>query len=69
MYDEFLVLFIYVDLRLQLLEPDRHPYLYPSLYAILMILPQSSAFITLRNRLNSVSNVLLVPALRTSSNR
>ena len=42
-------------LRLQLLEPDRYPYLYKCLYGLLMFLPQSSAFLTLRNRLNAVS--------------
>lgn len=42
-------------LRLQLLEPEKHPYLHKALYGILMLLPQSTAFVTLRNRLNSVS--------------
>ncbi|KAI8050807.1 vacuolar protein 14 C-terminal Fig4p binding-domain-containing protein [Syncephalis plumigaleata] len=37
-----------------LLEPERHPYLFKCLYGILMLLPQSSAFAILRNRLNSV---------------
>lgn len=45
------------DLRLQLLEPERYPYLFKCLYGILMLLPQSSAFSTLRNRLNSVSSL------------
>ncbi|RKP09317.1 vacuolar protein 14 C-terminal Fig4p binding-domain-containing protein [Thamnocephalis sphaerospora] len=45
---------VFTYLRLQLLEPDRHPYLFKCLYGILMLLPQSSAFATLRNRLNSV---------------
>lgn len=45
------------DLRLQLLEPDRFPYLYKCLYGLLMLLPQSSAFATLKNRLNSVSAI------------
>lgn len=42
-------------LRLQLLEPEKYPYLYKCLYGLLMFLPQSSAFLTLRNRLNAVS--------------
>jgi hypothetical protein len=46
-----------IDLRLQLLEPDRYPYLFKCLYGILMLLPQSSAFSTLRNRLSSVSSL------------
>src|SRR3954451_2376177 len=47
----------YTDLRLQLLEPEKYPYLYKCLYGVLMLLPQSSAFAALKNRLNSVSNI------------
>ncbi|EGE08401.1 vacuole-associated enzyme activator complex component Vac14 [Trichophyton equinum CBS 127.97] len=50
------------DLRLQLLEPDKYPYLYKCLYGLLMLLPQSSAFAALKNRLNSVSNIGLLYA-------
>lgn len=46
-----------VDLRLQLLEPERYPHLYKCLYGLLMLLPQSSAFAALKNRLNSVSAI------------
>ena len=45
------------DLRLQLLEPDKYPHLYKCLYGLLMLLPQSSAFYSLRNRLNAVSSL------------
>ena len=48
------------DLRLQLLEPEKYPYLYKCLYGLLMLLPQSSAFAALKNRLNSVSNIGLL---------
>jgi vacuole morphology and inheritance protein 14 len=48
---------VFTYLRLQLIEPDRYPYLLKCMYGILMLLPQSSAFATLRNRLNSVSIV------------
>ncbi|OZJ05817.1 hypothetical protein BZG36_00950 [Bifiguratus adelaidae] len=48
---------VFTYLRLQLLEPDKYPYLYKCLYGLLMLLPQSSAFATLRNRLNSVSSL------------
>ncbi|KAI9033631.1 vacuolar protein 14 C-terminal Fig4p binding-domain-containing protein [Phycomyces nitens] len=48
---------VFTYLRLQLLEPEKHPYLYKCLYGILMLLPQSSAFSTLRNRLSSVSSL------------
>ncbi|KAF5097758.1 hypothetical protein D0Z00_002277 [Geotrichum galactomycetum] len=48
---------VFTHLRLQLLEPEKYPYLYKCLYGILMLLPQSSAFATLRNRLNSVSSI------------
>ena len=50
----------HLDLRLQLLEPEKHPYLYKCLYGVLMLLPQSSAFAALKNRLNSVSNIGLL---------
>jgi vacuole morphology and inheritance protein 14 len=46
---------VFTYLRLQLLEPDKYPHLFKCLYGILMLLPQSSAFVTLRNRLNSVN--------------
>ncbi|KAI8139958.1 vacuolar protein 14 C-terminal Fig4p binding-domain-containing protein [Fennellomyces sp. T-0311] len=48
---------VFTYLRLQLLEPEKHPYLFKCLYGILMLLPQSSAFSTLRNRLSSVSSL------------
>jgi vacuole morphology and inheritance protein 14 len=44
-------------LRLQLLEPEKHPHLYKCLYGLLMLLPQSAAFAALKNRLNSVSAI------------
>lgn len=46
-----------LDLRLQLLEPEKYPFLYKCLYGLLMLLPQSSAFAALKNRLNSVSSI------------
>jgi vacuole morphology and inheritance protein 14 len=48
---------VFTYLRLQLLEPDKHPHLYKCLYGLLMLLPQSSAFAALKNRLNSVSSI------------
>lgn len=57
------------DLRMQLLEPERYPHLYKCLYGLLMLLPQSSAFAALKNRLNSVSAIgYLHIAPRASSN-
>ncbi|GFF17208.1 vacuole-associated enzyme activator complex component [Aspergillus terreus] len=56
---------VFTYLRLQLLEPEKYPYLYKCLYGVLMLLPQSSAFAALKNRLNSVSNIgLLHPGPR-----
>lgn len=40
-----------------MLEPERYPHLYKCLYGLLMLLPQSSAFAALKNRLNSVSAI------------
>ncbi|KAI9670077.1 MAG: hypothetical protein M1829_004804 [Trizodia sp. TS-e1964] len=48
---------IFTYLRLQLLEPEKHPHLYKCLYGLLMLLPQSSAFTSLKNRLSSVSAI------------
>jgi len=46
---------IFIHLRLQLLEPARYPFLLKSLYGLLMLLPQSSAFVSLKTRLESVA--------------
>lgn len=48
---------VFTYLRLQLLEPEKYPYLFKCLYGLLMLLPQSSAFMSLRNRLNAVSSL------------
>lgn len=59
------------DLRLQLLEPEKYPHLYKCLYGVLMLLPQSSAFAALKNRLNSVSAIgylHIAPRAYVSSN-
>ncbi|KAF7510013.1 hypothetical protein GJ744_007117 [Endocarpon pusillum] len=58
---------VFTYLRLQLLEPDRYPYLYKCLYGLLMLLPQSSAFAALKNRLNSVSAIGLLHTPAASS--
>lgn len=61
---------IFTSLRLQLLEPEKNPYLFKTLYGLLMLLPQSSAFATLRNRLSAVSSMgfmHIVPRGPTSS--
>ena len=47
----------YVDLRIQMLEHHRHPFLLKSLYAILMVLPPSSAYKTLQLRLKDISSL------------
>jgi hypothetical protein len=48
---------VFTYLRLQLLEPEKYPFLFKCLYGVLMLLPQSSAFAALKNRLNSVNNI------------
>jgi len=60
---------IFVQLRLQLLEVDApyHPALLKSLYGLLMLLPQSTAFRTLSDRLATVSS--LQQHLSTSGSR
>lgn len=54
-------------LRLQLLEPERYPYLLKAMYGLLMLLPQSSAFATLRNRLSAVSSLGFLQTVPRSS--
>lgn len=46
---------IFVNLRLQLLEPQRHPFLLKTLYGLLMLLPQTPAFDCLRARLTCIT--------------
>jgi len=56
---------IFTFLRLQLLDTDKNYFLLKALYGLLMLLPQSSAFTMLRNRLDCVPNVhQLPPALK-----
>ncbi|KAI0353073.1 ARM repeat-containing protein [Trametes cingulata] len=47
---------VFTYLRLQLLEPEKYPHLFKCLYGLLMLLPQSSAFSALRNRLVAVNS-------------
>lgn len=60
---------VFTRLRMQLLDSDKYPYLYKCLYGILMILPQSSAFNTLQNRLNSVSSIPRILSSADSSGK
>jgi vacuole morphology and inheritance protein 14 len=59
---------VFTHLRLQLLEPEQYPYLYKCLYGLLMLLPQSSAFNTLKNRLSCVSSLPSLSALHRTPN-
>ncbi|XP_054714365.1 protein VAC14 homolog [Uloborus diversus] len=58
---------IFTYLRLQLLDSQENPFLVKSLYGLLMLLPQSEAFHTLRHRLSCVPNVQLMPPKKTKS--
>lgn len=55
------------DLRLQLLEADKYPYLFKTLFGLLMLLPQSSAFETLKNRLATVTSLGVMQVLPKSA--
>eukprot|EP01094_Clydonella_sp_ATCC50884_P026543 TRINITY_DN7317_c0_g1_i1.p1 TRINITY_DN7317_c0_g1~~TRINITY_DN7317_c0_g1_i1.p1 ORF type:complete len:692 (-),score=190.76 TRINITY_DN7317_c0_g1_i1:141-2159(-) len=48
---------IFIGLRMHLLEPEKYPFLFKALYGLLMLLPQGTAFETLRSRLNCVSTL------------
>ncbi|KAG8456895.1 hypothetical protein KFE25_012685 [Diacronema lutheri] len=51
---------VFARLRLQLLEPERHPALVKALYGLLMLLPQSGAYQTLQQRLSAVPQLGLL---------
>jgi vacuole morphology and inheritance protein 14 len=51
---------ILTHVRLQLLEPENHPHLLKALWGILMLLPQSPAYHTLKNRLSAVPEIGLL---------
>lgn len=53
-------------LRLDLLEPHRYPFLYKTLYGLLMVLPQSPSFLTLQTRLHSISPIVNLPLAESS---
>lgn len=48
---------IFTQLRLQLLEPQRHAHLIKALYGLLMLLPQTTAYHTLKERLSCVPTI------------
>jgi len=58
---------IFMPLRLHLLEPVRYPFLLKGLYGLLMLLPQSSAFNSLKTRLESVSTLGLLTYIPESA--
>lgn len=47
-------MFMFLDLRMELLEEPVNQYLIQALYGLLMIMPQSDAFHLLRHRLKCV---------------
>ncbi|KAL0485225.1 VAC14 [Acrasis kona] len=51
---------IFADLRLQLLEPQKNPYLLKTFYGILMLLPQGPAYDKLNRRLECVNTLSLL---------
>lgn len=59
--------FCRTDLRLQLLEADKYPHLFKTLFGLLMLLPQSSAFETLKNRLGTVTSLGVMQVLPKSA--
>lgn len=50
---------VFTFLRLQLLEPQRYAYLVKALYGLLMLIPQSAAYQTLKNRLDCIPTIVL----------
>eukprot|EP00037_Helgoeca_nana_P019458 m.190038 g.190038 ORF g.190038 m.190038 type:complete len:727 (-) comp24873_c0_seq1:1284-3464(-) len=50
---------VFTFLRLQLLEPQRYAYLVKALYGLLMLMPQTEAYRTLKNRLDCIPTIVL----------
>ncbi len=48
---------VFADLRIELLEPEKNGPIIHTLYGLLMLLPQSEAFHTLRRRLECVAHL------------
>lgn len=51
---------ILTHVRLLLLEPEAHPHLLKALWGIVMLLPQSPAYHTLKSRLSAVPEIGLL---------
>lgn len=60
---------IFAFLRLQLLDPSQHAPLVRTLYGILMLLPQSAAFSSLKQRLSCVPAITAVQQAQGESKR
>lgn len=60
---------VFASLRMHLLDPWGHPYLYKTLFGMLMVLPQSQAFKILQARLQSVSGIAALPMLAPGSDK
>lgn len=54
---------------MQLLEADLYPYLFKTLFGILMLLPQSTAFETLKNRLGTVTSLGVMQVMPKSTQK
>uniref|UniRef100_A0A7S0EZA4 Vacuolar protein 14 C-terminal Fig4-binding domain-containing protein n=1 Tax=Hanusia phi TaxID=3032 RepID=A0A7S0EZA4_9CRYP len=55
---------VFAPMRMELLEPAKHPYLIKTMFGILMLLPQSEAFDILRKRLKSVPALAMLALQR-----
>ena len=60
---------VFTDLRLQLLDAEHNPFLLKSLYGLLMLLPQSTAFNTLHNRLTCVPNLQVLSSTAPAASK
>lgn len=54
---------------MQLLEADLYPYLFKTLFGILMLLPQSTAFETLKSRLATVTSLGVMQVMPKSTQK
>lgn len=48
---------VYADLRVQLMEKSRYPFLMECIYSLLMIIPQGRIFESLKNRVDVLNHV------------
>lgn len=58
---------VFIYLRLQLLDPDKYPFLFKCLFGLLMVLPQTEGFTDLKNRLHAITSLGTMALIRSTN--